>query len=700
MKRKIAVLLALVLAFSVFTTMAFAAVPAAPTGDGNYFFANGVAVTIEDTVDTTGKTLTVPAGFTATGTDAYIVWGDNYVGVTKDAWVFGGCDARAATDADKCELASASITMNGGEVYYIFGGSLGVDGTYNGTTDTVLDTAYGKVGSATVNLKGGKLGYGLMAGRRNTAVGTFTVNINASDNIDLEDALIAAGICGNGTEGYKDPFTAPPSVVTNATVGAAVINVNGEGGNPYIGTLMAGGSGLTSVGSVTINAVGPDIREYCGSGYNGYVGSVTANFADTWITGKASAVLRGLVGDTTTSFTNGSWVANLETGVANGAYSSDSGADDLSGVTGDNTWNIDSTSGVEKALLTPSAVEKEAGALSGVMLGNLTVNNENEDCPIPMEMGEFTTTDESETVSQIYGYGDIDLGGVDLAIKDVDFVTDGDTTIGEDSSVSLENSFLGNAGNIKNNGKFAIDEDSTVFNVDGGVIDNNGEMENKGDLANVSNGDPENEQPPVINNSGTITNSGAMGGDMGAINNNGTINNSGQLVNNGCDINNGPKGEVEGNFEQYGVRLVTNVYVGEAETKTWTGKGFMVLIERSEFEEFLSEALPASLAQDGANPNQPDNGYYYGDDQGWVEFDGNKLTPADFTAERGSVLITLEESFLKTVSNGKHIVSICFPDGSYAETEITVNVATPEPAGRPNPSTGIGFIDWLMSLFA
>lgn len=66
----------------------------------------------------------------------------------------------------------------------------------------------------------------------------------------------------------------------------------------------------------------------------------------------------------------------------------------------------------------------------------------------------------------------------------------------------------------------------------------------------------------------------------------------------------------------------------------------------------------------------------------YVAVDGTKLTKdVEYTAEKGSTIITLKASYLKTLSAGEHVILVNFKDGS-TTVKLTVNAA-PAPANMP-----------------
>ena len=73
-----------------------------------------------------------------------------------------------------------------------------------------------------------------------------------------------------------------------------------------------------------------------------------------------------------------------------------------------------------------------------------------------------------------------------------------------------------------------------------------------------------------------------------------------------------------------------------------------------------------------------------------VELDGQELTKeTDYTAVKGSTVITLKAATLNKLSEGEHTIKVSFIDGK-AETSLTVKKAsapTPEPKPEPKPIT-------------
>lgn len=76
-----------------------------------------------------------------------------------------------------------------------------------------------------------------------------------------------------------------------------------------------------------------------------------------------------------------------------------------------------------------------------------------------------------------------------------------------------------------------------------------------------------------------------------------------------------------------------------------------------------------------------------------IEVDGKPLNAADYTAASGSLKGSLKASFLETLKEGKHTLSVQFADGS-AETEFTIKAApkVPDTSDRNNTPLWIGLL--------
>lgn len=332
---------------------ALAATPAdgTPTGEGSYFFANGTPINITATAPE-GEEATI-SGLT-TGTSAYISWEDNgttkYIGVSEDAWVFGGADGSGGA----VSVESTAITMTGGIIDRLYGGNMGQDGT---ATDGTLDEA--SVVKGNTNIKVSKEEETLNikiylsgSGRFNSAVeGTAIIEVSGAD---IANCYITGGTHGNGQEGIRD--IANLNIETNAYVNEVEITVI----DSTAAVVVGGGSGSTRVNTarVTIgNGEGTGdtvIGALYGGGINGITQNSTLNI-------KSDALVKGMAATNRGFVVNGAatidgTIENLSTGAAVGCFSSD--GTDASGITGLFSYKITTNGSVENAALTPSLAKK------------------------------------------------------------------------------------------------------------------------------------------------------------------------------------------------------------------------------------------------------------------------------------------------------------------------------------------------------
>ena len=62
-----------------------------------------------------------------------------------------------------------------------------------------------------------------------------------------------------------------------------------------------------------------------------------------------------------------------------------------------------------------------------------------------------------------------------------------------------------------------------------------------------------------------------------------------------------------------------------------------------------------------------------------AKFDGKQLTRNEqYTAEKGSVIITLQPDFLQTLSVGSHTITACFDDGNDVDVDMNVDESEEE----------------------
>ena len=265
------------------------------------FLANGNAITVTADPDN------------AEG--AIITWEGGSQKVTKAVTIFGGAHN------DATELATTSITMNGGKVKNIFGGGLHKSG----------------VGTSNVVINGGQVTGAIMGGGYHGF---------------LRDADYTADLSS---------LTAADAATSPVYVDSANITVNG--GNLDGVNIFGGGGGYSRTGDVfiTITSHTGTIAYLIGSGSNGYTGNTTILVEDGSVTNmyavnrgsveRAIMVVeggevenlysgaepdpRGLVGIVETSeiYVEGGQVTNLSPGV-------------VGGLDGSNATNVAPTTGV------------------------------------------------------------------------------------------------------------------------------------------------------------------------------------------------------------------------------------------------------------------------------------------------------------------------------------------------------------------
>ena len=412
MKRRfLSTLMALCLALSLLPTAAFAAEgdeapveempvevqpmeepleeePAGPTASGNYFFANGTPITITATPPRSGEKVEKVSftGFSATGESAYISWDDNgttkYVGVNDtSAYVFGGSDGRK----EAVTVPSTSINMTGGTIYRLFGGNYGEEGA-----DTKFRSEV--TGNVNISLSGTAVVKDLLhgAGARNTCVsGTVRMTFNRVNLSDPSTKLyVNGGSWGNGNEGIRD--IEGGSMDTGAVANKVIIEAN----NSDFYLLSAGGSGSTKVNDAEVTLTDCKVNVLYLGGINGEVedSSITATGCEIE---SFSATNRGFVGEGHVDL-NGCEVGKLNTGAANGCFTSDSGGTDGSGVTRSCVWDLDESTTVKDAQLTPLVI-KNSGSYTNTY-ENLTIQKAGDQ--LELEITSFVADENNASTTQ------------------------------------------------------------------------------------------------------------------------------------------------------------------------------------------------------------------------------------------------------------------------------------------------------------
>ena len=485
MKKKIlAVFLSLCMAMSLLPVTALAAEGegkiSPPTASDNNFFANGTPITITKEIPAGGEKATVE-GFTAEGEDAYISWYDNettkYVGVSDDVSIYGGGDGRAKS----VTLPSTSITMTGGTVWNLFGGNYGEETKDKNFCSTVE-------GNVNISLSGKAVVKNLLhgAGARNTCVnGTITMTFDGVDlSNDTNKLYVNGGSWGNGNEGTRKIESG--AMDTNAVANKVVINAT----NSKFYLLGGGGSGSTKVKDADVNLTKCEVDLLYLSGINGEVMDSSIVATDCKI-GSFSATNRGFVGTGSVDLNNCT-VTKLNTGAAEGCFSSDSGGTDGSGVTGRVSYDIDADSIVKEAVLTPHVMRLNNNYTSTIQ--NVTINKEG--ASLELSVASFDA---------VYKDGSATIVLEKYLVPEDSFLTLNNvkTTIAKDNTLT-------NAGTIN------MDKDSSLTVASGATLKQagtvNGEVENNGTItkyvARVGNKGYESLEAAlnaVKDNGGTIT---------------------------------------------------------------------------------------------------------------------------------------------------------------------------------------------------
>ncbi|MDR3998008.1 MAG: InlB B-repeat-containing protein, partial [Evtepia sp.] len=444
MKKKIlAVFLSLCMAMSLLPVTALAAEGegkiSPPTASGNNFFANGTPITITADEPEGGADVTSQyTDFTATDTDssAYISWNDNgttkYVGVSDDVSIYGGGDGREKA----VTLPSTSITMTGGTVWNLFGGNYGEETKDENFCSTVE-------GNVNISLSGKAVVKNLLhgAGARNTCVnGTITMTFDGVDlSNDTNKLYVNGGSWGNGNEGTRKIESG--AMDTDAVANKVVINANKS--KFYL--LGGGGSGSTKVNNADVTLTDCEVDLLYLSGINGEV--VDSSIVATGCTiGSFSATNRGFVGTGSVDLNNCT-VTKLNTGAAEGCFSSDSGGTDGSGVTGRVSYDIDAASIVTEAVLTPYVMRLNNNYTSTIQ--NVKINKEGD--PLKLSVASFDAVyNEAGTATTVLSEYLVPEDSI-LTLNNVE------TTIAKDNTLT-------NAGTIN------MDDDSSLTVASGATL--------------------------------------------------------------------------------------------------------------------------------------------------------------------------------------------------------------------------------------
>lgn len=81
-----------------------------------------------------------------------------------------------------------------------------------------------------------------------------------------------------------------------------------------------------------------------------------------------------------------------------------------------------------------------------------------------------------------------------------------------------------------------------------------------------------------------------------------------------------------------------------------------------------------------------------------IEVDGNAVGSSMYSAEEGSLILTLKPAYLRTLNAGDHELTVIFTDASVKGSFSVVREETPD--ARPNPKTGVTAMQAVLSLIA
>lgn len=424
-----------------------------PTASEKNFFANGTPITISESAPEDGTEVKFDE-FRASGQDAYISWDEDgttkYVGVSRSlsVSVYGGGDG----SAEPVTVSSTSITMTGGEVWNVYGGNLGMKDENAENCSTVT-------GDVTMQFSGDAEVWNLLhgGGAFNTCVeGTVYMDFDHATALNKPDdgvwPYINGGVYGNGSEGSRDIENG--EMDTCAVV--KCVEITATGSNLYL--VGAGGSGSTKVLSGSVKLDGCTVGSLYLGGINGEV--VDSSITATGCTiGDISATNRGFVGTGYVDL-NSCNIDKLNTGAANGCFSSDSGGTDGSGVTGRCVWDLDGGTTVTDAQLTPLVI-KDDGSYTNTY-ENLTVQKAEE--PLELKISDFVANenDTSNTTQKTFTVPEgstLTLNGVTATVTSGStFTNAGTIDMDEASTVTIESGatmeVMGtvNGGSVTNNG--------------------------------------------------------------------------------------------------------------------------------------------------------------------------------------------------------------------------------------------------------
>ena len=312
-------------------------------------------------------------------------------------------------------------------------------------------------GNVNISLSGKAVVKNLLhgAGARNTCVnGTITMTFDGVDlSNDTNKLYVNGGSWGNGNEGTRKIESG--AMDTDAVANKVVIKANDS--KFYL--LGAGGSGSTKVNNGSVELNNCTVGSLYLSGINGEVVDSSIVATDCKI-GSFSATNRGFVGTGSVEL-NKCTVEELNTGAAEGCFSSDSGGTDGSGVTGSVTYNIDAYSTVDKAVLTPY-VTRINDAYTNTFQ-DVTVNKAGD--PLKLEVASFDAVYDKE-------------GNATKVLKEYLVPEDSFLTLNNVETTIAKDNTLTNAGTIN------MDKDSSLTVASGATLKQagtvNGTVNNEG----------------------------------------------------------------------------------------------------------------------------------------------------------------------------------------------------------------------------
>lgn len=427
-----------------------------PTAGGNAFFANGTPITISESAPNGGKEVRFSSLNAGTSTTAYISWlnedGELVYLAAPDSlvYVFGGGNGSSTP----VTIASTSITMTGGKITRLYGGNYGVD-------DKAPETNSAVVGDVEITLSGNAVvDYVLYGGgMRNASVqGTVYMDFNGVDlsSEKTNSCYVNGGVHGNGHEGTRN--IAEGTMTTDAVVNKVVIRAN----NSKFALLCGGGGGSTKVQDSDVTLTGCTVESM-------YLGGINGEVVDSSITATGctiediSATNRGFVGTGYVDL-NSCNIDKLNTGAANGCFSSDSSGTDGSGVTGRCVWDLDEGTTVTDAQLTPLVI-KDDGSYTNTY-ENLTVQKAGD--PLNLEISDFVADEKNaDTTTQktfmVPDGSTLTLNGVTATVTSGSTLTNAGTIdMDETSVVTVANGATMKAMGTVNGGTVTYEEGSTV----------------------------------------------------------------------------------------------------------------------------------------------------------------------------------------------------------------------------------------------